>query len=57
MTSGASAAQAEYLEWSRAYTGRVARADAQALGARAPELARRLRDGMAAGEIDRKSVV
>ncbi len=40
-----------YLEWSRAWTGRLAPADGTALAARAPELAERLRAGIAAGEM------
>lgn len=40
-----------YLEWSRAWTGRLAREDGTGLAARAPELAERLRAGVAAGEM------
>ena len=40
-----------YLEWSRAWTGRLAPADGTALGKRAPDLAERLRAGVGAGEM------
>ena len=40
-----------FLEWSRAWTGRVAAEDGTALEARAPEMAERLKKGVAAGEM------
>lgn len=42
---------ANYLEWSRAYTGRIAKTDTDALQGRAPELAQTLKTQMGAGEL------
>lgn len=40
-----------YLEWSHAFTGRIAQSDTDALARRAPELAKILKDGLTAGEL------